>query len=114
MSTAVEAGDLLSILAPDGTVDAALDPGLGADLLLRMYRAMVSVRVMDERLMTLQRQGRIFFYLASTGQEACSIGTMAPLAEEDWVVPGYRQPGAFLYRGVTAKQIVAHLRQLDT
>lgn len=107
MSTAVEAGDLLSILAPDGTVDAALDPGLGADLLLRMYRAMVSVRVMDERLMTLQRQGRIFFYLASTGQEACSIGTMAPLAEEDWVVPGYRQPGAFLYRGVTAKQIVA-------
>ncbi len=109
MSTAVDASpqDMLRILAPDGTVDAALDPGLDDELLLRMQRSLIKTRIMDERLMTLQRQGRIFFYLASKGQEACSVGTAAALTGEDWLVPGYRQPGTFLFRGVTVKEIVA-------
>jgi TPP-dependent pyruvate/acetoin dehydrogenase alpha subunit len=107
MSTAVEADDLLSILGPDGTVDPALDPGLSDELLLKIHRTMLAVRVMDERLMTLQRQGRIFFYLACLGQEACNVATVAALDDADWVVPGYRQPGNFLFRGVTFKQLVA-------
>ncbi|RMG12319.1 MAG: pyruvate dehydrogenase (acetyl-transferring) E1 component subunit alpha [Planctomycetota bacterium] len=107
MSTAVESHDLLSILAPDGTVDATLDPRLGDELLLRMYRAMVTVRILDERLLNLQRQGRIYFYLVSKGQEACSVGSAAALTPEDWVVPAYRQPGAFLFRGVAIKDMVA-------
>ncbi len=99
--------DLLTILAPDGTVDPELDPGLDGAQCLRMYEAMVQTRVMDERLMNLQRQGRIFFYLASTGQEACSIGPAAALTPDDWWVPGYRQPGAFVYREVPLKLLVA-------
>jgi len=107
VSTALEHQDLLQILAPDGTVDASRDPGLDDETLLRMYRMMLTTRVMDERMMNLQRQGRIFFYLASTGQEACSIGTGAAFEAADWVVPGYRQPGLFLWRGVAIKSIVA-------
>lgn len=107
MSTAVEADDLLSILGPDGTVDPALDPGLSDELLLKMHQTMLKVRVMDERLMTLQRQGRIFFYLACTGQEACNVGSVAALDDADWILPAYRQPGNFLFRDVTFKQIVA-------
>ena len=107
VSTALEAGDILTILSPDGTIDAGQAPDVDDDLLVRMYRSMVQVRVMDERMMTLQRQGRIFFYLASLGQEACSIGAAAALTLDDWIVPGYRQPGLFLYRGVEVKAIVA-------
>lgn len=103
----VDKDDLLQILQPDGSVDAELDPGVEPALALKMYESMVQVRVMDDRLMTLQRQGRIHFYLASTGQEACAIGAAAALSPDDWMVPGYRQPGAFLFRGVTVKQIVA-------
>ena len=103
----VDKDDLLTILQPDGSTDAELDPGVDPALALKMYESMVQVRVMDDRLMTLQRQGRIHFYLASTGQEACAIGSAAALTAEDWIVPGYRQPGSFLYRGVTVKQIVA-------
>src|SRR5687768_3254218 len=97
----VDKDDLLTILLADGSVDAELDPGVDPTLALKMYESMVQVRIMDDRLMTLQRQGRIHFYLASTGQEACAIGSAAALTADDWVVPGYRQPGAFLFRGVS-------------
>jgi pyruvate dehydrogenase E1 component alpha subunit len=107
VSTALEHQELLSILAPDGTVDSSRDPGLDDETLVRFYRTMLQTRVMDERMMNLQRQGRIFFYLASTGQEACSIGSGAAFEADDWVVPGYRQPGLFLWRGVPIKSIVA-------
>lgn len=103
----VDKDDLLTILQPEGAVDQELDPGIDPALALKLYESMVQVRVMDDRLMTLQRQGRIHFYLASTGQEACSIGAAGALAAEDWVVPGYRQPGMFLFRGVPVKSIVA-------
>ena len=50
-------------------------------------------------MLSLQRQGRIGFYVPSTGQEACQIGAMYPLKKEDWVFPAYREPGAGLWRG---------------
>jgi 2-oxoisovalerate dehydrogenase E1 component alpha subunit len=103
----VDKDDILTVLQPDGSTDPEQDPGVPADLALKLYETMVQVRVMDDRLMTLQRQGRIHFYLASSGQEACAVGSAAALAPEDWVVPGYRQPGAFLFRGVPVKAIVA-------
>ena len=99
--------DLLTVLRPDGTADPELDPRLPTADLLHIYETMVQTRVMDDRLMTLQRQGRIFFYLASTGQESSAVGTAAALTPEDWIVPGYRQPGAFLFRGVTVKQLAS-------
>ncbi|MGE0712093.1 MAG: thiamine pyrophosphate-dependent dehydrogenase E1 component subunit alpha [Planctomycetota bacterium] len=107
MSATLDHQELLSILSPDGSVDPARDPGLSDQTLLQLYRTMVATRVMDERLMNLQRQGRIFFYLASTGQEACAIGCGAAFEPKDWVLPGYRQPGLFLWRGVAIKKIVA-------
>ena len=107
MSTALEDLEVRQILSPEGVVDPALDPKLSDELLLKIYRTMIATRVMDERMLALQRQGRIFFYLCCTGQEACAIGVGAALTDEDWVVPGYRQPGLFLYRGITPKQIVS-------
>lgn len=108
MSTALETPkDMLSILAPDGTVDPEQDPGLDDATLVRMLKVMLQTRIIDERMMTLQRQGRIFFYLASTGQEACSIGTGAAFEDADWCLPGYRQPGLFLWRNVAVKRIVS-------
>src|SRR5271170_8066775 len=95
--------DMLQILAPDGRVDEALDPQVPAETLLRIHRAMHLTRAFDERGTNLQRQGRIHFYLASTGQEASSVASTAALDDEDWICPSYREPGAALYRGVSTK-----------
>src|SRR5277367_2842997 len=93
-STELGPENLLQVLAPDGTVDEALDPRIPPETLLKIYRAMHLTRALDERGMNLQRQGRIHFYLASTGQEASSVASAAALEDEDWICPSYREPGA--------------------
>jgi 2-oxoisovalerate dehydrogenase E1 component alpha subunit len=67
---------------------------------LRLYRAMVQNRALDERMITLQRQGRIGFYIGSIGEEATVFGTAAAMAASDWIFPCYREHGAALLRGM--------------
>lgn len=66
---------------------------------LRLYRAMVRIRTVDERMMTLQRQGRIGFYGACTGQEAAFLGVALALEPTDWIFPALRESAAMLMRG---------------
>ncbi len=84
-------------------------PKLEEAELWRMYRAMATTRRVDERCMKLQRQGRIGFYGASTGEEAAAVGSAAALGEEDWVFPALRQGGVLLYRGWPLERWFHHL-----
>jgi pyruvate dehydrogenase E1 component alpha subunit len=99
------------LLPPEGDVDVARLGSLASDqaLLLRLYRGMVTIRIMDERLLTLQRQGRIGFYGEARGQEAAIIGTAAALEENDYVVPALREAGAGIYRGLPLRAYVAQI-----
>ena len=47
-----------------------------------MYRAMLT-RLFDVRGMNLQRQGRIGFFVPSSGQEASQVGTSYAATKED-------------------------------
>jgi 2-oxoisovalerate dehydrogenase E1 component alpha subunit len=66
----------------------------------RLHRWMVLDRALDERMVTLQRQGRIGFYIGSIGEEATVFGTAAAMRETDWIFPSYREHGAALLRGL--------------
>ena len=68
---------LNQILAPDGTLTCPERevPQLKPEQLLEMYRATLLIRLADERLMALQRQGRIGFYGEARGQEAAVVGS---------------------------------------
>lgn len=66
---------------------------------LRIYEEMLRLRILDQRMLTLQRQGRIGFYGTATGEEAAIIGSAAALEPEDWIFPALRQGGAALLRG---------------
>jgi pyruvate dehydrogenase E1 component alpha subunit len=74
-------------------------PDIQRDTLLRLYREMVRLRVLDERMMTLQRQGRVGFYGACTGQEAATLASAIVLEPSDWIFPALRESGAMLLRG---------------
>ncbi len=77
-------------------------PLLGEDwkqTLLTAYRWMTIGRSLDARMQALQRQGRIGFYGAATGQEAVNVATGLASAPEDWVFPGLREPLVALVRG---------------
>jgi pyruvate dehydrogenase E1 component alpha subunit len=98
----------LQVLAPDGSVVGPL-PTVEPTFLRELHRAMVRVRVLDERMLKLQRQGRIGFYAEARGQEAAVIGGVAALEARDWVVPAHRELGAALYRGLPLASVVAQL-----
>jgi 2-oxoisovalerate dehydrogenase E1 component alpha subunit len=98
--------EVLRIIEGDGKVAKGKDPNLPDEHLRNMYRAMVQARLLDERGLALQRQGRIGFYLQALGQEASHVGSIAALRDSDWVFPAYRQPGIPLYRGAELNSIV--------
>jgi pyruvate dehydrogenase E1 component alpha subunit/2-oxoisovalerate dehydrogenase E1 component alpha subunit len=99
--------DWLQILGEDGTADPTLDPQLKPDALRAIYRATLRVRLLDERMLSLQRQGRIGFYGLTTGEEAAVIGSAYALRPEDWILPALRQGGAALLRGFPLELLVA-------
>jgi len=89
----------LSVLAPDGAVDAKLEPKLPSDDWIKLYKTMLQTRRLDERCLQMQRQGRIGTYGPCKGQEATPLGFAYALKKSDWFVPSYRELSAFLWRG---------------
>ena len=76
---------------------------------LHVYGWMVRVRIIDDRLMAMQRQGRIGFYAEIKGQEGAVLGAASALGHEDWIVPALREAGAGMYRGLPLRHYVAQL-----
>jgi pyruvate dehydrogenase E1 component alpha subunit len=100
---------LYQVVAENGVADPARVPRLPDEELRKIYRGMVLVRVMDERLLGLQRQGRIGFYGEAKGQEAAVVGAAAALGPRDWLVPALREAGGGIYRGLPLRTYVAQI-----
>ena len=98
--------EVLTILEKDGKVKKGKEPDLSDDRLRKLYETMVQARIMDERGLALQRQGRIGFYLQGLGQEASHVGSAAPMLDSDWIFPAYRQPGIPLLRDADLDDVV--------
>ncbi len=84
--------------------DLGLD--LSDDDLRKMYTTMVRTRKMDDKLNLLQRQGRIGFYLACTGQEAIGVGSAYAMEQDDWFFPHYRDQSIPLLKGIEMERMV--------
>lgn len=98
------------ILLPDGKVRKGNKvPDIGSEDLLRIYRVMLLNRRLDERMIKLQRQGRIGFYVGSVGEEASIIGATFALEETDWIFPCYREVGSLLLRGFPLFELCCQL-----
>jgi pyruvate dehydrogenase E1 component alpha subunit len=101
--------DRVQVLDEDGhVVDGAEVPDLDDDSLIEMYRQMRLARHFDQRAVSLQRQGRMGTYPPLSGQEGAQIGSATALAEDDWMVPSYREHGAALVHGLPLKQTLLY------
>ncbi len=98
--------EYLSILDENGKVDKALEPQIDATQLLKLHRGMVLGRRFDQRLLNLQRQGRIGTFPPISGQEASNLGTIAWLQPSDWLVPAFRETAAEIWRGRTLESVL--------
>jgi pyruvate dehydrogenase E1 component subunit alpha len=98
--------EYLSILDEEGRLDKGLEPDAPDELWLKLHRAMVLGRRFDERMLSLQRQGRIGTFAPVTGQEASQLGAVAPLRPSDWIAPSFRETAAQLWRGTPMESVL--------
>jgi pyruvate dehydrogenase E1 component alpha subunit/2-oxoisovalerate dehydrogenase E1 component alpha subunit len=100
---------LFTVLRDDGSADPKVDPKVPTERLLLGYRHMRRLRMLDARMILLQRQGRIGFYGACTGQEAVPIATGLVTRPDDWVFPALREQSVMLVRGFSLRDFVAQV-----
>jgi pyruvate dehydrogenase E1 component alpha subunit len=98
-----------SILDPSGNILKEEDvPNLTDEELLYLYKTMLFTRTIDEKSLSWQRQGRMLTYAPNTGQEAAQVGSAYPMEKGDWLVPAFRELGAWLVRGIPLKNILLY------
>lgn len=92
--------EMVQILNEKGEiVDKELDPKLSDDELVELMKRMVYTRILDQRSIALNRQGRLGFYAPTAGQEASQLASQYALEKEDFILPGYRDVPQMLYHG---------------
>jgi pyruvate dehydrogenase E1 component alpha subunit len=101
--------DAYRLLDANGVLlKGAKDP-LSGDELLDAFRWMLFSRTLDERAVSLQRQGRIGTYSAVYGQEASVVGSSFALdPSRDWIVPQYRETPALLRHGMPLSTLLLY------
>lgn len=75
-------------------------PELSDEQLQELMRRMVYTRILDQRSISLNRQGRLGFYAPTAGQEASQLGSQFALDKEDWILPGYRDVPQLIWHGL--------------
>ncbi|MHB1908790.1 MAG: pyruvate dehydrogenase (acetyl-transferring) E1 component subunit alpha [Nitrososphaerales archaeon] len=102
----LEISDLLQILDSDGVISSKAYSRIGSKDLLQAYYNMTLTRMLDDKLIGLQRQGRMGTYVSCAGQEATQIGTVMAVSKNDWIFPMYRDMGMIIQAGVTVKELL--------
>jgi len=74
---------------------------------VKLYRAMMLGRRFDERMLILQRQGKIGTFAPLKGQEA-QVGAAAALKPEDWIVPSFRENAVEIWRGKPMERVLLY------
>lgn len=94
-----------SVLQPDGTLVKGTTCPMNDEQVVEVLTLMTRSRLIDERGVSYQRQGRIGTFSENRGQEAASAGSaMALDTENDWIVQSYRELPALLRHGMSLQQ----------
>jgi TPP-dependent pyruvate/acetoin dehydrogenase alpha subunit len=91
-----------------GTEACKTDP-ISRAFLRELFVHMMRIRCLDQRMLKLQRAGRIGFVGTATGLEAAIIGSASALEPRDWLWSGLREGGAALMRGLPLSEYVAQM-----
>lgn len=97
--TAALSTRLIRVLDDEHRAVGSWDPHLAPEDLQVGLRHMMTTRAYDERMQRAQRQGKISFYIRSSGEEAVSVAAAMALRPADMLFPSYRQQGLHVARG---------------
>lgn len=92
--------EMVQILNEEGEiVNEEADPKLSDEDLQELMRRMVFTRILDQRSISLNRQGRLGFYAPTAGQEASQLASHFALTKDDFILPGYRDVPQLIWHG---------------
>ncbi|MGD8414876.1 MAG: thiamine pyrophosphate-dependent enzyme, partial [Candidatus Latescibacterota bacterium] len=80
-----------------------------------VFRSMVLSRRLDEKMLTLLKQGKGFFHIGASGHEAAQLGiALHARPGHDWASPYYRDMTYCMALGITTRQVLlAHYSKAD-
>lgn len=93
------AGEMVRVLDDDSKAVGPWNPHLDPQDLQVGLRHMLLTRFLDDRMQRMQRQGRMSFYMKSTGEEAVAVAAGMALSPGDMLFPSYRVQGLHIVRG---------------
>ena len=97
---------MFQVMDNDGRViNPKYKPDIEPERLVKAYKDMLFARQADLMAVSYQRQGRMYTYPPNFGQEAISGGLAVVMREQDWLVPAFRELGAWLAKGATLKDV---------
>ena len=99
---------LVRVLNDNNEAKGEWNPNLDSEELIIGLEHMLRLRIFDERMMKMQRTGKLSFYIRSYGEEAIAIAQTMALETQDWLFPTYRQPGAQFVRGRDMISMICH------
>lgn len=95
------------VLDENGNLTGKL-PSLATIDIKKLYSYMVLARVFDEKLLSLQRQGRLGTFAQIRGQEASNVGIGYALGKDDWFFPSFRELGTSIVLGLPMENIIEY------
>jgi pyruvate dehydrogenase E1 component alpha subunit len=102
--------DILQVMDRHGEPNGNLpDPNLSRDDVRMFYETMVLLRAIDERGWTLQRSGRIAFWIPLRGQEGLQVGATHAMKPDDWIFRDHRTISPWIMRGASLELLFAQL-----
>ncbi|MEP0985976.1 dehydrogenase E1 component subunit alpha/beta [Ekhidna sp.] len=78
--------------------------------LLEIHEALVTPRLIEEKMLILLRQGKISKWFSGIGQEAISVGAALALEKEEYILPMHRNLGVFTTRGVPFERLFSQFQ----
>lgn len=86
-------------------IDNEWMPKLTDEQKIDIYRFLNYARTADLMAVSYQRQGRMFTYPPNLGQEAIGSAAGYIMDDKDWLVPAFRELGAWLKKGAKMRDI---------
>ena len=80
---------------------------INKSVLVDLYQKMLKSRMIEEKMITLLRQGKISKWFSGIGQEAISTGITMALNKDEFILPMHRNLSVFTSRDIPLKRLFA-------
>lgn len=78
--------------------------------LLEIYQHLLRPRLIEEKMLSMLRQGRISKWFSGIGQEAVAVGAALAMEADEYILPMHRNLGVFTSRGVPMARLFSQFQ----